>query len=62
MFTGEEWLVLVPISLDWGTLVPGFFFRDRKRGHDTAASGIPIHRVKWRHRVYGHDTIAILWV
>ena len=21
-----------------------------------------IHRVKWRHRVYGHDTIAILWV
>ena len=19
------------------------------------------HRVKWRHRVYGHDTIAILW-
>jgi len=26
MFTGEEWLVLVPISLDWGMLVPGFFF------------------------------------
>jgi len=23
---------------------------------------IGIHRVKWRHRVYGHDTIAILWV
>ena len=21
-----------------------------------------IHRVMWRHRVYGHDTIAILWV
>ena len=21
-----------------------------------------IHRVKLRHRVYGHDTIAILWV
>ena len=21
-----------------------------------------IHRVKWRHRIYGHDTIAILWV
>ena len=21
-----------------------------------------IQRVKWRHRVYGHDTIAILWV
>jgi len=21
-----------------------------------------INRVKWRHRVYGHDTIAILWV
>jgi len=20
------------------------------------------HRVKWRHRIYGHDTIAILWV
>ena len=23
---------------------------------------LPIHRVKWRHGVYGHDTIAILWV
>jgi len=22
----------------------------------------PMHRVKRRHRVYGHDTIAILWV
>ena len=22
----------------------------------------PTHRVKWRHRVYGHDTIATLWV
>jgi len=22
----------------------------------------PKHRVKWRHRVYGHDSIAILWV
>ena len=21
-----------------------------------------IHRMKWRHRIYGHDTIAILWV
>jgi len=21
-----------------------------------------IHRVKWRHRIHGHDTIAILWV
>jgi len=21
-----------------------------------------IHRVKRRHRIYGHDTIAILWV
>jgi len=21
-----------------------------------------IHKVKWRHRIYGHDTIAILWV
>jgi len=21
-----------------------------------------IHRVKWRHSIYGHDTIAILWV
>ena len=21
-----------------------------------------IHRVKWRHRVYGYDTIAILWL
>jgi len=20
-----------------------------------------IHRMEWRHRVYGHDTIAILW-
>ena len=20
-----------------------------------------IHRVEWRHRIYGHDTIAILW-
>jgi len=23
---------------------------------------VAIHRVKWRHRVYGHDAIAILWV
>jgi len=22
----------------------------------------PIHRAKWRHGIYGHDTIAILWV
>jgi len=21
-----------------------------------------IHRVKWRHSIYGHDTIVILWV
>jgi len=21
-----------------------------------------MHRVKWRHRIYGHDTIAMLWV
>jgi len=21
-----------------------------------------IHRMKWRHRIYGHDMIAILWV
>ena len=21
-----------------------------------------IHRVNWRHRIYGHDTLAILWV
>ena len=21
-----------------------------------------IHRVEWRHRIYGHDTFAILWV
>ena len=21
-----------------------------------------MHRVKWRHSIYGHDTIAILWV
>jgi len=20
------------------------------------------HKVKWRHRIYGHKTIAILWV
>ena len=23
---------------------------------------IPIHRVELRHRIYGHDTIVILWV
>ena len=23
---------------------------------------VRIHRMKWRHRIYGHDTIAILWV
>ena len=23
---------------------------------------VAIHRVNWRHRIYGHDTIAILWV
>jgi len=23
--------------------------------------GVRIHRVNWRHRVYGHDTFAILW-
>ena len=22
----------------------------------------PVHRMKWRHRIYGHDTFAILWV
>jgi len=22
----------------------------------------PIHRKKWRHRIYGHETIVILWV
>ena len=27
----------------------------------TRSSG-PIHSVKWRHRVHGHDTNAILWV
>jgi len=21
-----------------------------------------IYRVQWRHRIYGHDTFAILWV
>jgi len=21
-----------------------------------------IHRVKWRHKIYGYDTFAILWV
>ena len=21
-----------------------------------------MHRMKWRHKIYGHDTIAILWV
>ena len=25
MFKGKEWPVLVPKSLDWGCLVPGFF-------------------------------------
>ena len=24
--------------------------------------GARIHGVKWRHRIYGHDTIAILWL
>jgi len=29
----------------------------------SAPTNKAIHRVKWRHRVYGHsDTIAILWV
>jgi len=23
---------------------------------------VDIHRANWRHRIYGHDTIAILWV
>ena len=23
---------------------------------------LPIHSVKWRHRICGHDTFAILWV
>jgi len=23
---------------------------------------VGLHRVKWRHRIYDHDTIAILWV
>ena len=23
---------------------------------------VTTHRVSWRHRIYGHDTIAILWV
>jgi len=35
-------------------------------GHEFVASrffGRPcIHRLKWRHMIYGHDTIAILWV
>jgi len=26
------------------------------------ASWLAIHGVKWRHSIYGHDTIAILWV
>jgi len=25
-------------------------------------NALAIHKVKWRHRVYGHDTIAILLV
>ena len=29
--------------------------------YTTSRNG-PIHRGKWRHRVYGHDTNAILWV
>ena len=29
---------------------------------DATRSVDSIHGVKWRHRIYGHDTIAILWV
>ena len=25
-------------------------------------TSVTIHREKWRHRIYGQDTIAILWV
>ena len=30
--------------------------------HEQLSQCRPIHRVKSRHRVYGYDTIAILWV
>ena len=29
---------------------------------ETICHLLVIHRVKWRHRVYGQDTVAILWV
>ena len=32
------------------------------RGGATNRLRINIYRVKWRHRVYGHNTIAILWI
>ena len=31
-------------------------------GHDRAYANLAKHRVTLRHRIYGHDTTAILWV
>jgi len=30
--------------------------------HFIGTLSFPIHRVKWRHRIYGYKTVAILWV
>ena len=32
-----------------------------RRRHTDSHDSLIIQRVKWRHRIYGHDPIAILW-
>ena len=44
----------IPTTVSW------FTSKIQLNGGANRAS--KIHRVMWRHRVYGHDTIAILWV
>jgi len=53
----------------YGTFVPPRTFPSRHPGNRRPVDiTFPyltlafIHRVKWRHKIYGHDTIAILWV
>jgi len=60
---------LIPVVGSWRTRAVVFlmiFFSQpplRSCGGTTCIRlSIDIHRVKWRHRIYGHDTFAILWV
>jgi len=59
---GTRQAYCLPVVLDYSIWWMFAFVMDGFGIYVSVHLKLTIHRVKWRQRIYGHDTIVILWV